>query len=115
MYIELLKEVYTNSPPTQRKQHDQHQERSTTGRYHNAHAVHGSTRKYIPTTDLRNLEIDGEYLSQLIPFADDILICANTPHELQQIIQELTDESENQGLKMNKSKTMVMMKNDTPI
>jgi len=48
-------------------------------------------------------------------FADDILICANTPHELQLMLHELADETENQGLKMNKSKRNVMMENDTPI
>ena len=31
------------------------------------------------------------------------------------MLQELADESENQGLKMDKSKTKVMMENDTPI
>ena len=31
------------------------------------------------------------------------------------MLKELADESENQGLKMNKSKTKVMMENDTPI
>ena len=35
--------------------------------------------------------------------------------ELQQMLQELADESENQGLKMNKSKAKVMMENYTPI
>ena len=40
---------------------------------------------------------------------------ANTPHELHQMLQELADDSENQGLKMNKSKTKVMMENDTPM
>ena len=37
-----------------------------------------------------------QYLFELGPaivFADDILICANTPHELQQMLQELADES----------------------
>ena len=48
-------------------------------------------------------------------FADDILICANTPHELQQMLQELADESDNQGLKMNKSTKKVIMETDTPI
>ena len=74
-------------------------------RYHIAQAVDGSTRKHIPTNNLRkqNLKIDGEYISHL-RFADNILICANTPHELQQMLQELADESDNQGLKMNKSK-----------
>ena len=85
----------------------------TTGRYHITQVVYGSTRKHIPTADLRN-QIDGEYLSHL-RFADDILICANTPHELQQMLQELPDDSENQGLKMNKSKPKMMMENDTPI
>ena len=35
--------------------------------------------------------------------------------KLQQMVQKLANESENQGLKMNKSKTKVMMENDTPI
>ena len=81
----------------------------STGRYHINQAVHGSTRKHIPTTDLGN-----QNLSRL-RFAGDLLICANTTHELQQMLQELADESENQGLKMNKSKTKVMMEIDTPI
>ena len=92
-----------DSPPTQRKQQDEHQERSSTGRYHIAQAVYGSTRKHIPTTDLGNMKIDDKYLSHL-RFANDILICANTQHELQQMLQDLSDEIENQGLKMNKSK-----------
>ena len=60
------------------------------------------------------MKIDGEYLSHL-RFTDDILICANTPHELQQMLQELADESDKQGLKMNKSKTKMMMENVTSI
>ena len=56
----------------------------------------------------RGLKRDGEYLSHL-RIADDILMCANTPHELQQMLHDLADESENQGLKINKSKTKVMM------
>ena len=31
------------------------------------------------------------------------------------MLQEFADESDNQDLKMNKSKTKVMMKNDTPL
>ena len=46
------------------------------------------------TWETRGLKIDGEYLSHL-RFADDILICTNTPHELQQMLQELADETEN--------------------
>ena len=43
------------------------------------------------TWEARGLKADGEYLSHL-RFADDILLCANTPHELQQMVQELADE-----------------------
>ena len=31
------------------------------------------------------------------------------------MLQDLADESENQGMKMNKSKTKMMMENNTPI
>ena len=60
------------------------------------------------------MKIDGDYLSHL-RFADDIFICVNTPQELQQTLQEIADETENHGLKMNKSKTKVMIENDTSI
>ena len=112
VYIELLKEIYTNRSMTVHI-HKEIKTKSTSGDkydrqlYHFAEAVHGSTRKHIPTTDL-GLKIDGEYLSHL-RFADDILICTNTPHELQQMLKEFAYESENQGLKMNKSKTKVMI------
>ncbi len=42
--------------------------------------------------ETRGLKLDGEYLRHL-RFDDDILICANTPHELQQILHELADEN----------------------
>ena len=66
------------------------------------------------TWETRGLKIEGEYLSHL-RFADYIFIIANTPQELQQMLLELADESENHGLKMNKSKIKVVMENDTPI
>ena len=66
------------------------------------------------TWETRGWKIDGKCLSHL-RFADDILICANTPHELQQMLQEAAGESENRGLKMNKSKKKVIMENDPPI
>ena len=90
VYIELLKEIYTNSSMT-------------------IH-LHKESNK-IKT---RGLKIDGENLNY-IRFADDILICANTPHELQQMLQELADDSENHRLKTNKSKIKVIMENDTPL
>ena len=48
-------------------------------------------------------------------FADSILICSNTPLKLEQMLPEFADESENQGLKMNKSKTKAIIENDTQV
>ena len=56
-------------------------------------------------------KIDGKYRSNL-HFADDTLMCANIPHELQQMLQELSGETVHMGLKMNKSKIKVMIGND---
>ena len=53
-----LHQQLDDSSPSQRKQKDQHQKRGTTGKYHIAEAVHGSTRKYIPTTDLGNQRLE---------------------------------------------------------
>ena len=102
VYIELLKEIYTNSSMTVHLHKEGN--KSTTGRYHIAQAFYGHTRKHIPTT---NLKI-GEHLNHL-RFADDILMCSDTPHELQQLVEQLADESKNQGMTINKSKTKVMM------
>ena len=60
------------------------------------------------------MKIDGEFLSHL-RFADDILLCTETPQELQQMLQELSDESRRMGLKMNIAKTKVMVVDNTPI
>ena len=58
------------------------------------------------------MEIDGEFLSNL-RFADDIFICTETPQELQQMLQVLSDETRRMGLKMYIAKTKVMV--NTPI
>ena len=57
----LLHQQLDGSPSTQTKQQDQHQGTSTTGRYHIAQAVYGSTRKHIPTTDLGNQWLDDRW------------------------------------------------------
>ena len=62
----------------------------------------------------KGVKIDGEFLSNL-RFADDIFLCTETPQELQQILQELSDESRQMGLKMNITKTKVMVVDNTPI
>ena len=60
------------------------------------------------------MKIDGEFLSNL-RFADDIFLCTETPQELQQMLQELFDESRRMGLQMNIAKTKVMVVDNTPI
>ena len=62
----------------------------------------------------KGVKIDGEFLSNL-RFADDIFLCTETPQELQQMLQELSDESRRMGLKMNITKTKVMVVDNTPI
>ena len=60
------------------------------------------------------MKIDGEFLSNL-RIADDIFPCTETPQELQQMLQELSDESRRMRLKMNIPKTKVMVVENTPI
>ena len=54
----------------------------------------------------KGVKIAGEFLSNL-RFADDIFLCTETLQELQQMLQELSDESKRMGLKMNIAKTKV--------
>ena len=115
VYIELMKEIYTNSSMTVHLHKDCNkinigrgvrQGDTTSPKLFKEAFENIFTRL---TWETRGLKIDGENLSHL-RFADDILICANTPHELQQMLRELADESENQGFTMNTSKTKVMIK-----
>ena len=55
----------------------------------------------------KGININGSYLNHL-RFADDIVIVAKTPQELQEMIQELNEGSLKVGMKMNMSKTKVM-------
>ena len=60
------------------------------------------------------MKIDGKFLSNL-RFADDILfICTEIPQELQQMLQELSDESRRMGLKMNIANTKLMVVDKHP-
>ena len=43
-----------------------------------------------PSCSPKGVKIDGEFLSNL-RFADDIFLCTQTPQELQQMLQELSD------------------------
>ena len=60
------------------------------------------------------MKIDREFLSNLRS-ADDIFKCTETPQELQQMLQELSDESRRMDLKMNIAKTKVTVVDNTPI
>ena len=60
------------------------------------------------------MKINEKFLSNL-RFADDIFLCTDTPQELQQMLQELYDESRRMGLKMNIAKTKVMIVDNTHI
>ena len=87
VYIELLKEIYSNSSMTCHL----HKESNTIKiRREVRHADTISPKLFTAalesifrrlTWETRGLKIDGEYLSNL-RFDDDILICANTPYEL---------------------------------
>ena len=62
----------------------------------------------------KGLKIDGEYLNHL-RFADDIFLCTETPQEVEMMLQELCEESNLSGVRMNISKTKVMVEDNTPI
>ena len=112
MYIELLKEIYTNSLMTVHL----HKESNKIRRgVRQGDAI--SPKLFTTALEIifRRLTSETrEYLCHL-RFANDILMCTNTLYALQQMIQELADESENQGLRMNKSKIKVMIEKNTPL
>ena len=62
----------------------------------------------------KGVKIYGEFLSNL-RCAHDIFLCTETPQGLQHMLQELSDESRQMGLKMNTANTKVMVVDDTPI
>ena len=119
MYIEFMTDIYTNSSMTVHIHKESNKinikravrQGDTISTKLFTAALESIFRRL--TLETRGLKIDGEYLSHL-RFADDILICANTPRDVQQLLQELADESDNQGLKINMSKTKVMIENGTP-
>lgn len=57
--------------------------------------------------DTVGLRVNGENISHL-RFADDIALISSDPVELQEMINQLNDESNKLGLKMNMKKTKVM-------
>ena len=118
-YIEILKDVYTNSSVTVHMHKESEKIRIKIG------VRQGDTispKLFTATLESifrrlnwenKGVKIDGEFLSNL-RFAD-IFLCTETPQELQQMLQELSDESRRMGLKMNIAKTKVMVVENTPI
>ena len=119
VYIEILKDIYTDSSVTVHLHKESEKIRIKRG------VRQGDTiSPKLCTATLESIfrrlnwqnkgvKIDGEFLSHL-RFADDIFLCTETPQELQQMLQELSDESRRMGLKMNITKTKVMVVDNTP-
>ena len=120
VYIEILKDIYTDSSVTVHLHKESEKIRIKRG------VRQGDTispKLFTATLESifrrlnwehKGVKIDGEFLSNL-RFADDIFLCTETPQELQQMLQELSDESRRMGLKMNIAKTKVMVVDNTPI
>ena len=91
---------------------------SKTGGHHLTQAVHDNIGEHNVFRRLnwenKGVKIDVAFLSNL-RFVDDIFPCTETPQELQQMLQELSDESRRMGIKMNIAKTKVMVVDNTPI
>ena len=55
----------------------------------------------------KGIRILGRCLSHL-RFADDIIIIANNPRDLQQMVEQLNESSKLSGMKINRSKTKIL-------
>ena len=60
----------------------------------------------------KGINIDGEHLSHLI-FADDIILIAHIPQELQEMLVDINNYSKPVGLNMHLGKTKIMLNNHT--
>ena len=120
VYIEILKDVYTDSSVTVHMHKESEKIRIKRGvrlGYTISPKLFTATLESIfkrLNWEHKGVKIDGEFLSNL-RFADDIFLCTETPQELQHMLQELSDESRRMGLKMKITKTKVMVVDNTPI
>ena len=120
VYIEILKDIYTDSSVTVHLHKESEKTRIKRG------VRQGDTispKLFTATLESifrrlnwenKGVKIDREFLTNL-RFTDDIFLCTEIPQELQQMLQELSDESRRMGLKMNIAKTKVMDVDNTPI
>ena len=120
VYIEILKDIYTDSSVTVHL-HKESEKITIKRGVRQGDTI--SPKLFAATLESifrrlnwenKGVKIDGEFLSNL-RFVDDIFLCTETPQELQQMLQELSDESRRMGLKMNITKTKVMVVENTPI
>ena len=114
VYTEILKNIYMDSSVTVHLHKESQKIRIKRG------VKHGDTispKLFTATLEsiLRRLnwenkdvKIDGEFLNNF-RFADDIFLCTETTQALQQLLQDLSDESRRMGIKMNVAKTQVNM------
>ena len=120
VYIEILKDIYTDSSVTVHLHKGSEKVRIKRGVRQGdtiSPKLFTATLESVLRTlnrENKGVKIDGEFLSNL-RFADDIFLCTETPQELQQMLQELSDESRRMGLKMNIAKPKVMVEDNTPI
>ena len=120
VYIEILQDIYTDSSGTVHL----HEESENIWIKRGVRQGDTISPKLFTATlesifrrlnwENKGVKIDGEFLSNL-RFAVDIFLCPETPHELQQMMQELCDESRPMGFKMNIAKTKVMDVDNTPV
>ena len=120
VYIQILKDIYTDSSVTVHLHKESEKIRIKRG-VRQGNTI--SPKLFTATLDSlfrrlnwenKGVKIDGEFLANL-HFADDIFLCTETPQELHQILEELSDESMRMGLKINIPKTKEMVVDNTPI
>ena len=120
VYMEILKDIYTDSSVTVHLHKESGKIRIKRGV---GQGDNISPKLFTATLESifrrlnwenKGLKIDGEVLSN-VGFAGDILMCTETPQELQRMLTELSDESRRMGLKMNIAKTNVMVVDNAPI
>ena len=119
-YIQLMKDIYTDSSVTVYL----HKESENINIKRGVRQGDTISPKLFTSTlesifrrvnwENKGLKIDGEYLNHL-HFAVDTFLCTETPQELEIMLQELCEESNLSGLRMNISKTKIMVEDNTPI